>query len=58
MYFYNITEKNQGKWKKYLKKIEKAVKEYKDCTQDECSCHRRYDISINLLTVTQKPSKC
>lgn len=33
-------EKNQGKWKKYLKKIEKAVKEYKDCTQDECSCHR------------------
>ncbi|XP_060565583.1 protein O-glucosyltransferase 1-like [Ruditapes philippinarum] len=27
------------KWKKYLDKIETAVANYKDCVQDDCSCH-------------------
>ena len=52
-----LTGENQGKWKKYLVKIEKAVEDYKDCTQGDCSCHRRYrEFTINYFYQVWTPS--
>ena len=52
-----LTGENQGKWKKYLVKIEKAVEDYKDCTLGDCSCHRRYrEFTINYFTMSIKHS--
>lgn len=33
------TKGSNLKWDKYLRKIEEAVTNYKDCIQDDCSCH-------------------
>ncbi|VDI58881.1 protein glucosyltransferase [Mytilus galloprovincialis] len=33
------TKTENKKWQKYIKNIKKAVKEYKDCNQDDCSCY-------------------
>ncbi|XP_013398028.1 protein O-glucosyltransferase 1 isoform X1 [Lingula anatina] len=31
--------KTDPRWEKYYKKIENAVKNYKECIQEDCSCH-------------------
>ncbi|KAI0213689.1 Protein O-glucosyltransferase 1 [Lamellibrachia satsuma] len=32
-------KKPADRWKPYLKTIDKAIEEYKDCRQDDCSCY-------------------
>ncbi|XP_069141741.1 protein O-glucosyltransferase 1-like [Argopecten irradians] len=34
------TQTSNVKWKKYLKKIHKAVSDYTECIPDQCSCHQ------------------
>ena len=36
-----LSEKENKKWAKYIKKIEKALDSYEECTPGECSCHER-----------------
>ncbi|XP_067684797.1 protein O-glucosyltransferase 1-like [Haliotis asinina] len=33
------TKPANSKWKKYLDKIDEAVRNYEECQQDDCSCH-------------------
>jgi len=42
-YFVMIIAAENKRWQKYLKKINSAVKDYKECKHDDCSCHSRYE---------------
>ena len=49
-FFYNVKKKEENeknevivseKWKKYIDKIDKAMKEYETCESLNCSCYKR-----------------